>query len=144
MHGDSLRKMASVATQPLPNDPFSPPFGSRITRPRPVRVNRSRACEQPRPGGRSLTSKKQIGRCGMQGKAQIDQVLRQKSDAREIPGVVAMAATGNEVTYQGAVGKRDLSEDDGMTADSVFWIASMAKASRGCGRPGIRSRCATS
>jgi CubicO group peptidase (beta-lactamase class C family) len=64
----------------------------------------------------------------MQSKAQIDQVLRQKSDAREIPGVVAMAATGKEVTYQGAFGKRDLSKDDAMTADSVFWIASMTKA----------------
>jgi len=64
----------------------------------------------------------------MQSKAQIDQVLRQKSDAREIPGVVAVAATGNEVIYQGAFGKRDLSKDDAMTTDSVFWIASMTKA----------------
>src|SRR6266702_6434016 len=64
----------------------------------------------------------------MPGKAQIDQVLRQKSDAREIPGVVAMAATSNEVTYQGAFGKRDLAKDDAMTPDSVFWIASMTKA----------------
>src|SRR3979490_1203364 len=64
----------------------------------------------------------------MQGKAQIDQVLRQKSDAREIPGVVAMAATGNEVIYQGAFGKRDLSKDDAMTADSVCWFAAMTKA----------------
>jgi CubicO group peptidase (beta-lactamase class C family) len=64
----------------------------------------------------------------MQSKAQIDQVLRQKSDAREIPGVVAVAATSKEVTYQGAFGKRDLSKDDAMTADSVFWIASMTKA----------------
>ena len=64
----------------------------------------------------------------MQGKAQIDQVLRQKCDAKEIPGVVAMAADGNEVIYQGAFGKRDLSKDDAMTADSVFWIASMTKA----------------
>jgi methyl acetate hydrolase len=64
----------------------------------------------------------------MQTKAQIDQVLRQKSDAKEIPGVVAMAATANEVIYQGAFGKRDLSKDDAMTADSVFWIASMTKA----------------
>jgi len=64
----------------------------------------------------------------MQGKAQIDQVLRQKCDAREIPGVVAMAADDNEVIYQGAFGKRDLSKDDSMTADSVFWIASMTKA----------------
>jgi methyl acetate hydrolase len=64
----------------------------------------------------------------MQSKAQIDQVLRQKSEAKEIPGVVAIAATGNEVIYEGAFGKRDLSKDDPMTADSVFWIASMTKA----------------
>jgi methyl acetate hydrolase len=64
----------------------------------------------------------------MQSKAQIDQLLRQKSDAQEIPGVVAMAASGREVIYQGAFGKRDLSKDDAMTADSVFWIASMTKA----------------
>ena len=64
----------------------------------------------------------------MQSKAQIDQILRQKSEAKEIPGVVAMAATGSEVIYQGAFGKRDLSKDDAMTADSVFWIASMTKA----------------
>jgi CubicO group peptidase (beta-lactamase class C family) len=64
----------------------------------------------------------------MQSKAQIDQILRQKSDSREIPGVVAMAANGKEVIYQGAFGKRDLSKDDAMTPDSVFWIASMTKA----------------
>ena len=64
----------------------------------------------------------------MQNNAQIDQVLRQKSDAKEIPGVVAMAASGKEVIYQGAFGKRDLSKDDAMTLDSVFWIASMTKA----------------
>jgi CubicO group peptidase (beta-lactamase class C family) len=64
----------------------------------------------------------------MQSKAQIDQVLRQKTDGKEIPGVVAMAANGKETIYQGAFGKRDLSKDDAMTADSVFWIASMTKA----------------
>jgi CubicO group peptidase (beta-lactamase class C family) len=64
----------------------------------------------------------------MQNQAQIDQLLRQKSDAKEIPGVVAIAATSKEVIYQGAHGKRDLSKDDAMTADSVFWIASMSKA----------------
>src|SRR6202011_2813761 len=64
----------------------------------------------------------------MQGNAQIDQLLRQKSDAREIPGVVAIAANSKEVIYQGAYGKRDLSKDDAMTPDSVFWIASMSKA----------------
>src|SRR3979490_1171551 len=64
----------------------------------------------------------------MQNQAQIDQVLRQKSDAREIPGVVAIAANSKEVIYQGAYGKRDLSKDEAMTTDSVFWIASMSKA----------------
>src|SRR6478609_10226853 len=64
----------------------------------------------------------------MQSKAQIDQVLRQKCEANEVPGVVAMAATGSEAIYQSAFGKRDLSKDDPMTADSVFWIASMTKA----------------
>ncbi|KJC61748.1 1,4-butanediol diacrylate esterase [Bradyrhizobium sp. LTSPM299] len=64
----------------------------------------------------------------MQSKAQIDQVLLQKSEAKEIPGVVAIAATGKDIIYQGAFGKRDLSKDDAMTADSVFWIASMTKA----------------
>ena len=38
----------------------------------------------------------------MQNQAQIDQLLRQKSDARELPGVVAMAANSKEVIYQGA------------------------------------------
>ena len=64
----------------------------------------------------------------MQSKADIDQTLRHKSDAREIPGVVAMAATSREAIYQGAFGKRDLGKDDPMTPDSVFWIASMTKA----------------
>src|SRR5882762_6986057 len=79
-----------------------------------------------------VTTKKQPEEHPMQSKAQIDQILRQKSEAKEIPGVVAMAATGNEVIYQGAFGKRDLSKEDAkdnaMTADSVFWIASMTKA----------------
>jgi methyl acetate hydrolase len=64
----------------------------------------------------------------LQSQAEIDQVLRRMCDAKEIPGVVAMAANGTEVLYQGAFGKRDLSKDDAMTMDSVFWIASMTKA----------------
>ena len=62
----------------------------------------------------------------MQSKTQIDQSLRTKCEAKDIPGVVAMAATGSEVIYQGAFGKRDLGKDDAMTTDSVFWISSFA------------------
>ncbi|MFX8864239.1 serine hydrolase domain-containing protein, partial [Acinetobacter baumannii] len=64
----------------------------------------------------------------MHSQAQIDEVLRRISDAREIPGVVALAATGDDILYQGAFGKRDLARPDPMTDDSVFWIASMTKA----------------
>ncbi|MEH2490375.1 serine hydrolase domain-containing protein [Bradyrhizobium sp. AZCC 2230] len=64
----------------------------------------------------------------MQSKAEIDGILSKTSDAKEIPGVVAIAASGSDVIYQGAFGKRDLSKPDAMTTDSVFWIASMTKA----------------
>ncbi|MCP4616386.1 MAG: beta-lactamase family protein [Bradyrhizobium sp.] len=64
----------------------------------------------------------------MHTKSEIDQLLRQKCDAKEIPGIVAMAANGSETIYQGVFGKRDLGKNDAMTADSVFWIASMTKA----------------
>jgi CubicO group peptidase (beta-lactamase class C family) len=58
----------------------------------------------------------------------VDQAFRRATDARQIPGVVAMAATDKEVIYQAAFGKRDLGKADAVTIDSVFWIASMTKA----------------
>ncbi|MFT4277969.1 MAG: serine hydrolase domain-containing protein [Rhodopseudomonas sp.] len=64
----------------------------------------------------------------MQNSNQIDQSLRQISESGAIPGVVAIAGNSQETLYQGAFGKRDLSKPQAMTADSVFWIASMTKA----------------
>jgi CubicO group peptidase (beta-lactamase class C family) len=58
----------------------------------------------------------------------VDDVLRQAADAKEVPGVVAVAANSDGVIYEGAFGKRDLAKGTDMTADSVFWIASMTKA----------------
>jgi methyl acetate hydrolase len=58
----------------------------------------------------------------------IEQVLRQAVEAKEVPGVVAMAATDTGVLYEGAFGKRELGKDASMTLDSVVWIASMTKA----------------
>ena len=98
-----------------------------ITRSRSPSANSFRLRELAH-GEQDRPLKKANGRFNMQGRAQIDQVLRQKAEAKEIPGVVAIAASGNEVIYQGAFGKRNLSKDDAMTADSVFWIASMTKA----------------
>jgi CubicO group peptidase (beta-lactamase class C family) len=61
-------------------------------------------------------------------RAGIDNVLRRAVDAREVPGVVAMAATDRGVFYEGAFGTRNLSGGPAMTADTVFRIASMTKA----------------
>jgi methyl acetate hydrolase len=64
----------------------------------------------------------------MRGLPQIDQVLKAATDRGEVPGVVAMAATRDGPVYQGAYGRRALPDGPAMTADSVFWIASMTKA----------------
>jgi len=58
----------------------------------------------------------------------VDEVLRQAAETKEVPGVVAVAANSDGVIYEGAFGKRDLANGTDMTADSVFWIASMTKA----------------
>jgi methyl acetate hydrolase len=59
---------------------------------------------------------------------QIDGVLRAAVEAREVPGVVAMAATATGPIYEGAFGVRDLASGVAMTLDTVFRIASMTKA----------------
>ena len=61
-------------------------------------------------------------------RARIDAVLKQGVDAREVPGVVAMAATDKGLLYEGAFGVRALGESTAMTLDTVFRIASMTKA----------------
>ena len=63
------------------------------------------------------------------GRARIDGALRQATDAREVPGVVALAATDKGVLYEGAFGLRALEPGAAaMTPDTVFRIASMTKA----------------
>jgi CubicO group peptidase (beta-lactamase class C family) len=59
---------------------------------------------------------------------QIDAVLRRAVEAREVPGVVAMAASEEGPIYEGAFGVRDLASGPAMTLDTVFLIASMTKA----------------
>jgi CubicO group peptidase (beta-lactamase class C family) len=58
----------------------------------------------------------------------VDEVLRAAIDRGDVPGVVAMAATRESVVYQAAFGRRALPDGPPMTADTVFWIASMTKA----------------
>ena len=64
----------------------------------------------------------------MTPRSQVDAVLRRAAESREVPGVVAMAATDRGVLYEGAFGRRALDQPEPMTLDSVFRIASMTKA----------------
>ena len=52
---------------------------------------------------------------------QVDQALRDAVNAGTVPGVVAIGANDGGIVYEGAFGPS-------ITADSVFWIASMTKA----------------
>jgi CubicO group peptidase (beta-lactamase class C family) len=45
----------------------------------------------------------------------------------EVPGVVAMVVGRDRILYEGAFGKRDVARNTGMTADTIFRIASMTK-----------------
>jgi methyl acetate hydrolase len=64
----------------------------------------------------------------MEPLARIDAALTRAAEAREVPGVVAMAATADGVLYEGAFGLRNLDTGPAMTLDTVFRIASMTKA----------------
>src|SRR3954451_23142574 len=55
-------------------------------------------------------------------------VLRRAVEAREVPGVVAMAASETGPLYEGAFGRRDVANGPAMTLDTVCRIASMTKA----------------
>jgi len=58
---------------------------------------------------------------------EIDAVLQAKVGAREIPGVVAMAANDQSVVYEGAFGLRNIAATTAMSSDTIFRIASMVK-----------------
>ncbi|MET3366779.1 hypothetical protein, partial [Bradyrhizobium ottawaense] len=63
----------------------------QVTTSRPPQAS-GRACRAEPAGGQSITANNNQTRGNaMQSKAEIDEILRQKSDAQEIPGVVAIA-----------------------------------------------------
>ena len=64
----------------------------------------------------------------LQTQTRLDRVLRQAVEAREVPGVVALAAGDRGTVYDRAFGVRDLGTGRPMTLDTVFRIASMTKA----------------
>src|SRR6516165_2206614 len=58
----------------------------------------------------------------------LDAVLNAATESKDVPGLVAMAATDKDIFYKGAFGTRDLAKGEAMTGDTVFRIASMTKA----------------
>jgi methyl acetate hydrolase len=58
---------------------------------------------------------------------EISAALQAKVAAREIPGVVAIAANEASVVYEGAMGFRNMATATPMSSDTIFRIASMVK-----------------
>ena len=79
----------------------------------------------------------------------IDRILGAAVERGDVPGVVAMATNGVDIIYEGAFGRRGLADPRPMTAETVFWIASMTKAITGAcvmqlveqGRVGLDDDC---
>ena len=61
----------------------------------------------------------------------ISDLLRRATDAGDVPGVVAAAATAEGPIFAAGFGVRDTESASTMTADTVVWIASMTKAVTG-------------
>lgn len=64
-------------------------------------------------------------------KERVDDLLGAAVERGDVPGVVAVVVNRDEVLYEGAFGKRNLTTSEPMTYDSVCWIASMTKAITG-------------
>jgi methyl acetate hydrolase len=58
----------------------------------------------------------------------LDAILKRACESGKVPGVTVAVGTRDGLIYEAGFGRRALSEDDAMTADTVGWIASMTKA----------------
>jgi methyl acetate hydrolase len=66
---------------------------------------------------------------GLTNSTRIDGLLRGAVDRGEMPGVIAIGFSDREFIYANAFGRRGLKADSAaMTLDTVFWYASMTKA----------------
>jgi CubicO group peptidase (beta-lactamase class C family) len=58
----------------------------------------------------------------------LDRIFQDAVTSATMPGIVAVAAAGDRVVYEGAFGTRQIGQGAPMTLDTVCWIASMTKA----------------
>ncbi len=68
------------------------------------------------------------GRLAVTSEKDLDALFAAAVARGDVPGLVALAADGNGLVYQGAFGGREQVGDQAMSAASVFWLASMTKA----------------
>ena len=61
--------------------------------------------------------------------ASLDEKLSAAVARGDVPGLVVIAATRDRILYQGVFGKAETGRERPMTADALFRIASMTKAS---------------
>jgi methyl acetate hydrolase len=59
---------------------------------------------------------------------ELDRLFNEAVETGVVGGLVAMAADANIQLYECALGRRVLPDGPAMTANSVFWLASMTKA----------------
>jgi len=59
--------------------------------------------------------------------SRVDSAFQAATQAGEVPGVVALAATDDGTIYEGCFGRRRLHDGPAMTRDTVFRVASMVK-----------------
>ncbi|MGD8808147.1 MAG: serine hydrolase domain-containing protein [Gammaproteobacteria bacterium] len=57
----------------------------------------------------------------------LDEYLERQVRDTHIPGIVALVADGDEILYENAFGVRDAANQEAMTTDTIFRIASMTK-----------------
>jgi CubicO group peptidase (beta-lactamase class C family) len=69
--------------------------------------------------------------------SQLDAAFRNATSAAHIPCVVAMAAAGDDILYEGVFSSRHLGDGQAMSRDTVFRVASMVPPLR-CWRAMMR------
>lgn len=78
-------------------------------------------------GAGALANAPSSGRAALTPTHALDAILHRAVEMREVPGVVAMAATDRGILYEGAFGPRSVGGPTRMSPDTVFRIASMVK-----------------
>ncbi len=68
-----------------------------------------------------------LAQAQVSNRAEIDTYLQQAVETTKIPGLVALVVDKDHVIYSAAVGRRNVVDDEAMTMNTIFHLASMTK-----------------